>query len=174
VETLVPLREVRADKRLEIYFADRYILIVKKRPESADMAGMKMGYRDKIKIYLPAGSFFQIPRRMFRVLRVAAVNESESVAALKKNAVRAPGVEKMDTLALRRDRDILVLRGNGRIFCRLDDLYCRWLEFIFLSEFFDEFGKILYCHILQPFREFILSCAARQRTASKAEHIRPA
>ena len=105
---------------------------------------------------------------------LAAVNESESVAALKKNAVRAPGVEKMDTLALRRDRDILVLRGNGRIFCRLDDLYCRWLEFVFLSEFFDKFGKILYCHILQPFREFILSCAARQRTASKAEHIRPA
>lgn len=119
METLVPLREVRADKRLEIYFADRYILIVKERPESAGMAGMKMGYRDKIKIYLPAGSFFQIPRRMFRVLRVAAVNESESVAALKKNAVRAPGVEKMDTLALRRDRDILVLRGNWRIFADL-------------------------------------------------------
>ena len=53
---------------------------------------------------------------MFRVLRVAAVNESESVAALKKNAVRTPGVEKMDALALRRDRDILILRGNGRIF----------------------------------------------------------
>ena len=141
METLVPLREVRADKRLEIYFADRYILIAKERLESADMTGMKMGYRDKVKIYLPAGSFFQIPRRMFRVLRVAAVNESEFTFALEKNAVRAPGVEKMDTLALRRDRDILILRGNGRIFCRPDDLHCRWLEFVFLSEFFDEFGK---------------------------------
>lgn len=119
METLVPLREVRADKRLEIYLADCYIPIVKERLESADMTEMKMGYRDKVKIYLPAGSFFQIPRRMFRVLRVAAVNESESVAALKKNAVRAPGVEKMDTLALRRDRDILILRGNGRIFADL-------------------------------------------------------
>lgn len=119
METLVPLREVRADKRLEIYFADRYILIAKERLESADMTGMKMGYRDKVKIYLPAGSFFQIPRRMFRVLRVAAVNESEFTFALEKNAVRAPGVEKMDTLALRRDRDILILRGNGRIFAAL-------------------------------------------------------
>lgn len=119
METLVPLREGRADKRLEIYLTDCYIPVVKERLESADMTGMKMGYRDKVKIYLPAGSFFQIPRRMFRVLRVAAVNESESVAALKKNAVRTPGVEKMDALALRRDRDILILRGNGRIFCRL-------------------------------------------------------
>lgn len=119
METLVPLREVRADKRLEIYLADCYIPVVKERLESADMTGMKMGYRYKVKIYLPAGSFFQIPRRMFRVLRVAAVNESESVAALKKNAVRAPGVEKMDALALRRDRDILILRGNGRIFAAL-------------------------------------------------------
>lgn len=94
METLVPLREVRADKRLEIYLADCYIPVVKERLESADMTGMKMGYCYKVKIYLPAGSFFQIPRRMFRVLRVAAVNESESVAALKKNAVRTPGVEK--------------------------------------------------------------------------------
>lgn len=134
------------------------------------MTEMKMGYRDKVKIYLPAGSFFQIPRRMFRVLRVAAVNESEFTFALEKNAVRAPGVEKMDALALRRDRDILILRGNGRIFCRPDDLHCRWLEFVFLSEFFDEFGKILYCHILQPLSGiyFVLRSSAKNCFKSRA------
>ena len=58
------------------------------------MTEMKMGYRDKVKIYLPAGSFFEIARCVLRVLCVAAVNESEFTFALEKNAVRAPVLRK--------------------------------------------------------------------------------
>lgn len=132
MNALVPLPEVWADERLEVYLAYGDIPVVKKRFKSADMAGMKMGYRNEVEVYFPARSFLEVARRVVCVLCVAAVNEGESVAALEKNTVCAPGVEKMDALALRRNGDILVMRRGRRIFGGFDDLRRRRLEFILL------------------------------------------
>ena len=72
-----------------------------------------MSHRHEFEVYSPARGLLEIARRVLCVLRVAAVYEGKMISALNKNAVRAPGVQKMYALTRRRCGNILVPRGCG-------------------------------------------------------------
>lgn len=120
------------------------------------MTGMEMSHCHEFEVYSPARSLLEIARRVLCVLRVAAVYEGKMISALNKNAVRAPGVQKMYALTRRRCRNVLVPRGAGGflavlITCAAEGLnlsFC--VNFLtisarsFIAIFFSPFGK-LFC-----------------------------
>ena len=131
------------------------------------MAGMEMSHCHEFEVYSPARSLLEIARRVLCVLRVAAVYEGKMISALNKNAVRAPGVQKMYALTRRRCRNVLVPRGCGRVFGRPDNLRSRGLNLSFCVNFLTISARSFIAIFFSPFGKLFCLSQVREKPLQK-------